>query len=147
MRPRKEPRSNRSWIFSRWFFVVLGLVLILLVTSLSKEFYRSHQVNKEIDSLKDQVIALETNNAEFSEFVEYLKTDIYFEEQARIKLGMKQPGEKVLVLKEGDEVSSGDDSNKSLVANLLSKKDGQLLSNRQKWWLYFFADTNNTNYE
>lgn len=140
MRSLKEPRSKRSWLFSRWFFAIVGIILVLLLVSFVKEIYRSHQVNSEIDDLKQQVIALESENAEFGEFVEYLKTDIYFEEQARLKLGMKQPGEKVIILTQDGQPTPEEELNNKIATAIGAKKDGRVISNREKWWFYFFGE-------
>lgn len=136
----KRNNNKRSWLFSKWFLIVGGILLILLSISLTKELYRSYKINKEISDLNQEISSLEKANDEYSQLIEYLKTDRYFEEQARLKLGLKSPGEQVIVVK-GDESSIdnglvGDDSESNL--GLLANGESNL-SNPEKWLTYFFG--------
>ena len=135
---RKDSRAKKTWITSRWFVITIAIIFVLLSASLIKEFFRSYKINAEINSLREEIASLESNNQEFAEFVEFLKTDLYFEEQARIKLGLKAPGEKVLIL--SDYIEPGElltDDNRSLFSKL---SGGESRSpNIVRWWDYFFG--------
>ncbi len=138
MNLKRNPVRNRSWFTSKWFLVLVLIVFVLIGIALGKEFFRSHQINKEIAQLQDEIKELEGKNSDFSEFVEFLKTDVYLEEQARIKLGMKAPGEKVVVLKE-----SNSDSAQELGGEKKFTSDGVQVElrkqkNSSKWLSYFW---------
>ena len=132
---RKKQGKSLSWARSRWFLGITLTLFFLLSISLSKELYRSYQINQEINKLQADIIGLESKNQEIADFVEYLKTDRYFEEQARLKFGLKSPGEKVLVLQ--------DDSSAGVAIPGFSAAAGQNqvqeINNPQKWFQYFFG--------
>lgn len=139
MNLRKPSYRKQSWFASKWFLSLVLVIFLLLAVSLAKEFYRSHQINQEIALLQEEINQLEGKNQEFSEFVEFLKTDVYLEEQARIKLGMKAPGEKVIVLKDGPINENGEVESSSGGEEGLVSKESRFTSNRTKWWNYFWA--------
>ena len=133
-------RKNKSWIKSRWFLIITLSVFALISISLIKEFYRSYQINKEIENLQNEILALEGENQEIADFVEYLKTDAYFEQQARLKFGLKSDGEKVIVLQGEDEngTTIGSEEEGSIFG-FNTHGDEKNRSNPVKWFNYFFG--------
>ena len=129
---RKRKKSFISKIFSFRLFVLAGvLVIVFLGVNLGKEYYREHQVQKEINSLQEEIEALEKNNYKLSQLAEYYKTDEYKEAEARKRLNMKKEGEKVVIIKPSSvslEQSEDEDG-----------FDSESLPNYIKWWNYFFA--------
>ena len=84
---RTKHKYAPAWLVSKWFLVVISVLLIFLTISLAREFYRSYQINTEIAVLQEEINSLKGDNTELSEFVDYLKTDRYFQERAsRIKV-------------------------------------------------------------
>lgn len=128
---KKKPRLR---------FATLGLALFvaLLTVSLVKEYLRSRQIHNEIEALRQQIAELDASNRKTSDFVEYLKTDSYFEQQARLKLGLKAPGERVLVIHDVPTANSGESAIPSgAVALQTFQRDGR--TNPRKWFDYFFG--------
>ncbi len=125
----------------RFRYAPLGILLLvaLIGFSLAKEFIRSYQIHSEIEALQQQIVALESQNRQTSDFVEYLKTDSYFDQQARIKLGLKEPGEKVIVINDQfKKTTVPDDALDGAMALQTFQRDGR--SNPKKWFAYFFGD-------
>lgn len=132
------PASNRQKfslkrILPSRIFLVLGVIILILFSiSLSKEIIRRYDVNREINQLKTEVEELEKRNAELAELIQYLNTESFQEKEARTKLGMAKPGEKVVVIPEvKEEQTEGTPS--------LSPPNLEELSNPQRWWNYFFS--------
>jgi len=128
---KKKKSDLANKIFSFRLFILIGvLVVIFLGTNLGKEFYKKHQIQKEIDSLKGDINSLEENNYKLSQLIEYCKTDEYKEAQARERFSLGKEGENLIVMIES---SSSD--------NEIEKKinDSEKLPNYRKWWNYFFA--------
>ncbi len=118
-------RSWQSLTSSALVFFVLTALVLLVGISLSKRLYQQHYLNSEISRLQNEIGAVEKQNAEFSELLRYLQTESFTEEEARLKLGLKKPGEEVVVITDQDDPASKVDNNV-----------GQ--SNPLKWWFYFF---------
>ena len=133
---RDYQRSRKgTWLRSKWFLSGVIIVLLLLLISVVKEISRTYRINNEIDALKDEITELESSNQEFAQFVEYLKTDVYLEEQARIKLGLKSEGEKLIVL----QGESGDTA--TVGANGFTKRTSiSSESNLSKWFRYYWGE-------
>jgi cell division protein FtsB len=136
---KRNSVRHRSWFTSKWFLIMVLIIFVLVTIALAKEFYRSHQINKEIAQLQDEIQELEGKNSDFSQFVEFLKTDVYLEEQARIKLGMKAPGEKVVVLKENaSEFVQGAEGDTKSFVNSSGQIEKSKSKNSSNWWSYFW---------
>jgi cell division protein FtsB len=132
---RDQHRSRKgAWLRSKWMLSGIVLVLVLLIFSVVKEISRTYRINNEIDALKGEISQLESSNQEFAQFVEYLKTDVYLEEQARIKLGLKSEGEKLIVLQgDGSTAPSGTLDVTSTRTSISSE------SNVSKWFSYYWG--------
>ena len=135
MKVFKSRPNKKSWFYSHWFLGVSLALLVLIGVSLIKELSRSYQINKEIGQLQAEIVFLEGEQGGLADFVEYLKTDHYFEEQARIKLGLKAPGEKVVVLTDQAEDPVSLEPGNGTEYRLKTKK----ASNPAKWFNYFFG--------
>lgn len=123
----------------RFATVALAGFVSLAGFSLIKEYVRSRQIRQEIEALRQQIAELDASNKKTSDFVEYLKTESYFEQQARLKLGLKSPGEKMIVINGVPQASSGQEQRlpSGTIALQTFQRDGR--SNPQKWFDYFFG--------
>ena len=98
---------------------------------------RKHQVNQEIQMVKEEIEQLERRNNELSALVEYLDTESFKEIQARQSLNLQKEGETAVAIKEAHKVpdTEAENSNKALEAE---KEAQSKKSNIVKWWEYFF---------
>ncbi len=114
------------------FILISALVMIFWGVKLGKEFYKEYQIQKEIDSLKNDIESLEKSNYKLSQLIEYYKTDEYKEAEARKRLNLKKKGEKVVII---------EPAAKNAIENKTEKKNKRddKLPNYKKWWNYFFA--------
>jgi len=132
MHSRKK--SSFLHIISSKLFIATSIaVLIFLGASLTKEVIRRRQISTRINNLKEQIKELENSSVELSNLIEYLKSEEYQEKEARLKLGMKKPGEKVIVIPSSNEDILNDNQN-SLADNIGEEN----ISNWRRWWNYFF---------
>lgn len=133
------PQPKQHWFRSRWLLVVCALVCVLMTISFVKEIVRSYRINQEIASLHKEIDSLQQHNQKTSDFVEYLKTDTYFQQEARLKLGLKEQGEKVVVLEPGSTSTTSlpDASPESLTDLLRPAVHDQ--NNPSRWLTYFFG--------
>lgn len=121
--------------FSRWPLILLANIAILLVVGIStaRETYRDWKVDQELTDLQSQVKELEVKRTNLSELIKKLNSDEMLDEQARAKLGMQKPGERVIVLRGLDDVYEIGD----LSTEDHDRSDNQ--SNPSKWFTYFFS--------
>lgn len=127
----KKPK-RRGWLANFWasqllvtFIGVIFLALIFL--PLLKNYAKQRAIANEIEGIKKEIADFESKNKDLSEMLNYVQSKDSLEEQARLNLGLKKPGEKVVVISEKDIASSS-------TANLSANN----ASNFVKWWHYFF---------
>lgn len=130
----KRKPKNKFMLFTSGLFVVVGLVVIVFLgVAMGKETYRKYQIQKEIDSLKQEAEEVENKNQELNQLIEYFQTDVYKKLALRKKLGFQEEGEKVVIIKPFpenyiNEISNGESGNNGEFSNI------------KKWLEYFFRE-------
>ncbi len=119
------------------FFVVLAL--IALTINLGRESYRKHQLNNEINKLQAEIDKSEKRNKQLADLMEYFKEESHLEKEARLKLNLKKPGERVVILR--DSQINGTSSN-DLDNNQEDDSSKEKKNNWWQWWEYFFGQQN-----
>jgi cell division protein FtsB len=114
--------------------VAVNLVLASLVgAGLGREYVRQRGLRDEISRLQGEAEDLSARQLDLFALTSSLRTESFIEREARLKLGLKRPGESVVVVRDGPigaasgvEPPGGEDSSAVPVAN------------PAKWWYYFF---------
>ncbi|MCL5093555.1 MAG: septum formation initiator family protein [Patescibacteria group bacterium] len=80
-------------------FKMIGIFLfIYLVVMLGRTTYLNYNSSKQVKNLKSEIEALKEQNKKLADELEYLKSPAYIEKVARQRLGLKKPGEEVMVV-------------------------------------------------
>ena len=130
--PSEKPSILRRLLHFRYLFLVNGAVLLLLGFAFGREYVRNREIRTMITQLQDKADALEARNLEISRLGDALQTESAIEREARLKLGLKKPGETVVVVQRDPD------------AELRPAKDpnafdpSKPIANPTKWWFYFF---------
>jgi len=124
----------KKLLSSKVFLFFIVLALIGLVISLGQESYRKYQLTKEIDGLKSEIERLEGKNQQMADLMEYFQEGSYLEKEARLKLNLKKPGEKVVVISQ----PAGAEVDERIVVET-EKEVSNETTNFWKWWEYFFT--------
>jgi len=108
--------------------LVLFLVLAsLVVYSIFREKKSQQHIVASINSLEQEISQMEDKNLELAEMIKYLKSNQFIEHEAREKLNLTKPGEKLVIVPEAINQVAGDSTDKfSDMPNYL------------QWWYYFF---------
>jgi len=122
---------------SRVFLFFALLVLIFLAINVGRESYRNYQINQEANRLKKESEQMEKRNNYLAGLMEYFKDESYLEEQARLKLNLKKPGENVLII-EGSREKSQTAEKKTEQKAASPTPEPEEPANYWKWWEYFF---------
>ena len=133
---------------SKIFLFFLLVILLILGSSLGREFYRKYRLQKEFDSLKSEIDKLENKNQDLASMLEYLNKESNLEKEARRRLNLKKPGENVVVIvppeseprpenKSSADNPSPDSKSESKIADVSGEPKNRNLS---KWWNYFFGE-------
>ncbi|NQV00555.1 MAG: septum formation initiator family protein [Parcubacteria group bacterium] len=138
-----DKKLLKRFLSSKIVLFVVILILIFLVIGFGRESYRKYQLTKEIKALETEIEQLEGKNQQMANLMDYFKKESYLEKEARLKLNLKKPGEKVVVIS-GDQTQDADidpeptqeiiNNNLDIVDSLQKKQE----SNFWKWWEHFF---------
>ena len=121
-------------IFFSKIFILLEIVgLIFAGLSLFKILDKKQQRTAEMDKLKEQLLVLKNQNSDFLTKLQEIQTDSYVELEAKKRLNLKRPGEKVVVF-----VKEPTESQPIAIAEKTINNISQ--SNLKLWWQYFFDD-------
>jgi len=116
---------------SKGVFILIIIFIMIFLGSFIKESYRNYKINKEIDSLKKQVVLLQNENEELGALIGYFKMDNFAEKEARIKFGMSKPGENSVIIERKN-------NNEHITSDSQEKEEEGQVSNLKKWRIYFF---------
>jgi len=123
----KKEFTFKDFFNSKLFLIVLILILFFLSLSLFKELKKRNEKGRELISKKEEIMKLEEENKKIEEIVSSGGTDLLKEREARLKLGLKEPGEDVtIIIKQMEEKSVDTPAEEKIESNLI------------KWWKRFF---------
>jgi cell division protein FtsB len=130
---KKEKFIKRFFVSKNFLF--LGLIVLgLLFFAAGKKNMERRQIAKEVKIMEDDIARLEGKNAELGALLNYLNTEEFIEQEARLKFNLQKPGESVAILPE--EKSQQENKNSSS-----SAREAEIaMSNPKKWWNYFFRN-------
>ena len=136
--------SIKRLLGSKVFLFAAVFILILLIISLGRESHRKHQLTKEINNLKSEIERLDGRNQQLANLMDYFKEESFLEKEARLKLNLKKPGEKVVILsdyfdsKANLDASTNSSHSIEVGGNIPQKITNEESANYWKWWEYFF---------
>ena len=143
--PERNKPLWRRFIEFRLLFVVNVIVVAAIGFSFGREWVRNREIQGEIAMLQEQAAALQTRNLEIADLNNAFRTESFIEREARLKLGLKKPGESTVVIQDGSPVgtpTSAEDAEaiaraadpRTLLATESSETE---VANPLKWWHYF----------
>jgi cell division protein FtsB len=138
---KKNKKSAWKSFYSQFFLTIIGLFLILLICfPLYRHVRQRRIIDNEIAKLRSEIKNFEEKNSKLKELVDYLKSDEFFEEQARLKLGLAKEGEKVFIIKKEDQNAQNEAGKNSADYFSAGELDGSGTreSNFSRWLRYFF---------
>lgn len=130
--------SDRNHSIRKWPLIMVGSLLFLFFLGVAtvRESYRGWKVDQEIEALETQADELEGRNKRLMEIAQNLQSPERLEVEARKRLGLRQPGENVVLL-EGFVSATG--SWESQVAlDVIAEKPEIPRTNPEQWLYYFF---------
>jgi len=134
---QKESKFILRLFRSKVFLFIVILFSIALVLKTGEKSCQKHQLVQEVDSLESEIKELEGDNQKINDLISYFKKDAHLENEARIKLNLKRPEEKVIIFQkdENDFSRSGQISQKK---NSLLADNDNAVNYFWDWLEYFF---------
>lgn len=133
MWPRRRQKSILPDLFFSKFFLIFCVALFLAILfGLANGTVKNYKVDSEIGDLQGEIKSLEGQNQDFSQMINFLKSENFIEQEAKLKLGLSKPGEKLVIIPQSGNA-----------INTNQNKESANLPNPSKWWAYFFINNAN----
>lgn len=136
------PRSSRTTerALSLPLMLAIGFVCITGLSA-ARELYRREQVRAELQTLEERVTKLQDRKLEVSQILQRLQTTEVIDREARLRLNMQKPGERVYVLRgEAWEEQARVDAQLPMLYQEIKTEPKR--TNPERWLRYFFVHTN-----
>ncbi len=127
---------------------LLKIAIVLAIAALGfvgfstyKETRKKQQIEEEINKLQEEANEINRENLSLEEKIYYLESDEFKEKEAKEKLNLRSPGEKVVIIK--PSLTKDEESEENLQNNKNEESEKSLAAldartNPKKWWDYFF---------
>ncbi|MCF7820007.1 MAG: septum formation initiator family protein [Candidatus Pacebacteria bacterium] len=127
---KNEPNILQRIFSNSIFWLFLGIVaLVLIAIPLYGNWQQKKVIDIEIDEIKAEIAKYESSNKELDEMIKYLNSEESLEAKARTNLGLKKPGEQVVVIKTEDSIIGPKVKNQ--------ENNNEEVSNPGRWLRYF----------
>lgn len=135
----KKFELGRKMLSSKILLIISVLFLVFFSVNLMKEIINRQDLKKEIGSLQGEIDTLEQKNREMTDLIKYFNSVDFVEKEARTKLNLRKPGEKIIIVPEQTSGSSTAQFSQTAAAGPQSDTAEYGLPNPVKWLNYFFA--------
>lgn len=139
MMPRKKNNFLLAFLFNEKILTVFLLIIIVLLSvPLYNNYHRRQKINNEISALETEIKLAESKDTDLQKLIKYLESDQFVEEQARLNLNMKKPGESVTVVNDSAEAENNKDSRQIVSSVIRDNGTASSAGYVFGWWRYFF---------
>lgn len=130
----RNAATPSAWRQPSWIIVlVAGGLVIFFLTGIARETMRWYSVRQQVTRLQRDVRAEQQHQKQLEDLLAYLHSPTFQEREARLKLGLKKEGERVIIVTPDASSSVVSDPSQSG-----SSADQPPDSIPQRWWRYFF---------
>lgn len=135
----KKNNLPRKFLFNEKVLTVfLLLIVVLLSIPLYNNYHRRQKINREISDLEAEIKLAENKDTKLQKLIKYLESDQFVEEQARLNLNMKKPGESVAVVKDSLDQEGAVGADQVISTALSGTGAVARVGYGANWWHYFF---------
>ncbi len=123
---------------SRLFLLACVLVVGVLGLGVARQVLRNRDISRGIAALESRARSLEQENVRIGDLQQALQTESELEKEARLKLGLKKPGENVVVVQNQAPSAAPFRSLEELAGEPSVAPNTAGASNPVRWWYFFF---------
>lgn len=130
---------------SKAFLFVLLLAVIWVGLVSVRAYYKKHQLDQEIISLKEEIDKLDKQGQDLTQLIKYFNNQDFLEKEAKDKLNLKKGDENVVMVPEGQlswQAAIGQELSSATASSMIlgsSQPEQEIENNLVKWWKYLFG--------
>ncbi|MFW0837736.1 MAG: FtsB family cell division protein [Candidatus Komeilibacteria bacterium] len=124
----------RKFYNSVWFLWLCVILLALFLGATWRDYHKQSDLRDDIAALNQEITNLDQQQSDLLETLKYVQSSDFVEIEARTKLNLRKPGEKVIIVSSDEDIANLPASKESNINRFLQPT----ISNYQKWWSYFF---------
>ncbi len=131
---KRENKRRSHWfgfLYTKLFLIVGGIAAVWIGVAVVRGFSQRYAVSTEIETLKAEISRLERDQNDLTALLHYLDSEEFIKQEGKIKFGLKEEGERVVVINETRTESKPD-------LQLALATSEEEISNPRKWWKFFF---------
>ena len=121
---------------------VTGLFLVIAISLMFntvKVIQRNYELQEKVDNLADEVALIAVQNQNLKYNIEYYKTDAFLQSEAKRRLNLAEPGEKVILLPKDGDVAVADEK---VADQQIDNTQPLYRENFDKWMTFLFGGDN-----
>ncbi|MFW0862290.1 MAG: FtsB family cell division protein [Candidatus Komeilibacteria bacterium] len=127
----------KSFYYSKYFLLIIFVIIIFFLFSAVKDYYSQEDLREDISTLDSQINDLQAQQTDLIATLAQVQSEDFVETEARTRLNLRKPGEKVIIVSSDEDVQRlNDQAGDKGIKDLLEEPD----TNSSKWWSYFFPD-------
>jgi len=129
---------NREKYFNLGSKIIIFVFVIYTLFLLGKSLFTNYELRSSIQKLNEQIVTLEQQKKDLNNLIVYYKSDSFKELEARRKLGLKRPDEKVYIVAGASPPTTNFEEEMKAEREKVSSKEKILnKSNWSLWWEFF----------
>ncbi len=110
----KQNYTAKKILSSKLAIFCLLIIFILLASVIVKNLNQQKNNTEKAFELENEIFVLEKQNQELSQLIDFFSETEFVEKQAREKLGLAKPGEKLVIIPEQKQENTKTQKNKSM---------------------------------
>lgn len=117
--------------------LLLYLLIVYTFFMLGRSIWQNYQLKKQIEGIQREISQIKQRNQDLNNLIIYYQSPGFREVEARQKLGLKKPGEKVVMVAVKDTGNYQTEQEQEQENITATSKKNVIEANWQLWWRYF----------
>lgn len=117
--------------------LLLYLLIIYTFYMLGRSIWQNYELKQQEKAIRAAIAKVEQQNKDLNNLIAYYQSSSFREVEARQKLGLKKPGEKVVIVAQKDSVTNYQTEQNQEQQNIATTEQPTTAANWQLWWNYF----------
>lgn len=136
--PRNVRTPSRFSQPSAWVVLGSGILTVFFLVAIVREVIRTTTVRRQVQRLQQELATQTKRQADLQDLIGYLSSPTFQEREARLRLGLKKNGERVIVIPPTAEGNGTTQNGQGSATGPVRYRP------IQQWWNYFFGQKDST---